>query len=194
MVETIAPVVYGRRTRYLRAVALHALAAAASAALTGALLGAIGVLAGAPLPGAPLIVAAAAALYAARELLGLPVPLPELRRQVPLWWRSFFAPGSAAALYGAGLGPGFTTHLGSGTLVAVAAAALAYGDPLLGAALMAPFGLARGLAVLVAAGARDHDDAAEVAARLGEAWRAGRPRRLAGTALALLAALALALA
>lgn len=194
MVETIVPVVYGRRTRYLRAVALHALAAAAAAALTGALLGAAGTLLGAPWPGAPLIIAAVAALYAGRELLGLPLPLPELRRQVPLWWRSFFAPEVAAVLYGAGLGPGFTTYLGSGALAAVGTAALAYGGPLLGASLMAPFGLARGLALLIGARADDHDAAAEIAARLSEAWRGGRPRLLSGVALAALAALAGALA
>ncbi len=37
-----------------------------------------------------LIVAAVAVLYLVRELTGIRVPVPQLRRQVPDWWRTYF--------------------------------------------------------------------------------------------------------
>ena len=148
MVETITPVVYGRRSRYVIALILHALAASATAGLTGALLGAVGMLVGAPWGSAGLVaVAMVAALYFLREAAGIPIPLPNARRQVPEWWRTFFSPPVAAALYGAGLGVAFATFLSFGTFVAVAAGAVASGDPVLGALVCAPFGLARAVAV-----------------------------------------------
>ena len=152
MVETITPVVHGgRRASYRAAVALHALGAAVSAALFGAAAGAVGAAMGAPWNGIGLLVlSSVAVVYAARELLGIPAPLPDRRRQVPDWWRTFFAPKVAALLYGLGLGIGFMTYLSYGTLVAVAIAALASGDPLVGAVACAPFGLARALSVWVA--------------------------------------------
>ncbi|MGH2675482.1 MAG: MauE/DoxX family redox-associated membrane protein, partial [Actinomycetota bacterium] len=123
-------------------------------------------------------------------LAGLPVPLPELRRQVPEWWRSAFSPGTAGFLYGLGLGVGFATHLRHGTLVAVAAAALSSGDPLLAAGAMAGFGLARSLAVTVALVARDRQSAESLTALLERlALRAG-PRILNGATLVAMAVVA----
>lgn len=161
MVETIAPVVHGGRSQsYYRAVAAHVAGAAASAAALGFVLGLVGLAIGAPYgaaaelgAGAGLAIATLALAYAARELLDLPIPLPDLDRQVPDWWRTFYSPGTAALLYGMGLGVGFLTYLSFGTLVPVAGAAIAYGDPVLGAAIVAPFGAARGLSVLIAGGA-----------------------------------------
>src|SRR4029453_899130 len=115
-------------------------------------------------PGA-VLVAAAAALYVAREL-GAPVPVPQLRQQVPDWGRPFFPPHVAAFLYGLGLGPGFLTYLGHGTVVVVSVAALASGRPLLGAAVVAPVGLARGLGPALAVGVRSPGDAAALVERL----------------------------
>src|SRR4029453_15438710 len=60
-----------------------------------------------------VLVGASAAAYLAREF-GAPVPVPQLRRQVPDWWRTFFPPNVAAFLYGIGLGPGFLTYLSHG--------------------------------------------------------------------------------
>ena len=76
--------------------------------------------------------------------------MPQLRRQVPDWWRTYFGRPFAAVLYGAGLGIGFLTYLSAGTLVVVAFAAIAGGSPALGALIVAPFGLARGLSAIVA--------------------------------------------
>ena len=150
MVETIAPVVHGgRRKSYWGSVLLHSVAATAAAAGVGALLGAIGMGLSAPWGVASFVaLASVAAVYALRESFQLPIPVPDRHRQVPEWWRTFYSLPVAATLYGLGLGIGFLTYLSFGTYVAVAAAALLFGDPLLGAALCAPFGLARGLSVV----------------------------------------------
>src|SRR5918996_3012723 len=89
MVEPITPVVHGgNRRKWGIAVAAHTLGAALSAAALGAALAGAGRALGAPwgLPGL-VVVAGVGVLYAARELLGLRVPVPERRRQVPEHWR-----------------------------------------------------------------------------------------------------------
>jgi hypothetical protein len=193
MVETITPVVHGGRARrWVGAVALHAAGASASAAAFGAALGAAGGLLGAPwgVAGA-VLVAAVAALYAARELGGLAVPLPDRRKQVPEWWRTFFPPPVAAFLYGAALGIGFLTFLRFGTLVAVTAAAFASGDPLVGALMIGPFGLARGLSVAVAASGRSDEAVARVIDRLEHLAESRLPRLVNGAVLVAVGAAAL---
>ena len=167
MVETISPVVYGSRTRWIGAVTLHALGAAATAAAFGAAAAAAGALLGAPWgrAGAALVGTVAIA-YVLREVAGVPVPIPQLRRQVPDWWRTYFGHGAASFLYGAGLGVGVFTFLGHGTVIAVAAVAAATGRPWLGAAMMAPFGLARGLAPLTAIRSHEPEDGRRLVDRL----------------------------
>src|SRR4029453_12290272 len=76
--------------------------------------------------------------------------IPQARRQVPDLWRTFFSWPAAPAPYGAGLGVGFFPYLAHGTLLVVAVGAAVSGSPLVGAALLAPFGLARGLSPAVA--------------------------------------------
>ena len=192
MVETIVPVVHGdSRRRYVASVALHTLGATLAAGAFGALLGGIGLLLGAPwgLAGAALV-AVLSLIYAAREGIGLRVPLPCRRRQVPQWWRTFFSPPVAAFLYGLGLGVGFLSFLTYGTYVAVSMAALAIGDPGLGALLLAPFGLARGVSVLLAARTSTSEGAAAVVDRLESVGQTRFPRMLNASALAGLAAIA----
>src|SRR5215211_4204663 len=167
MVETITPVVHGgSRSRWGISLALHAIGAAVAAATVGLLLAGAGALLGVPwgVPGA-VLVASAAALYVAREL-GAPVPVPQLRRQVPDWWRTFFPPHVAA----------FLTYLGHGTVVVVSVATFASGRPLVGAAVLAPFGLARGLGPVHALGVRSPSDAAALVERLDRFASRGRLR------------------
>src|SRR5215207_7665115 len=188
MVETITPVDHGgSRSRWGTSLALHAIGAAVAAAIVGSLLAGAGALLGAPwgVPGA-VLVGAAAALYVAREL-GAPIPVPQLRRQVPDWWRTFFPPHVAAFLYGLGLGPAVLTYLGHGTVVVVSVAAFASGRPLLGSAVLAPFGLARGLGPVLAFGVRSPSDAADLVERLDRS--ASKPRWRVANALALSAVL-----
>jgi hypothetical protein len=186
MAETIVPVVHGgRRSSYWVTVTLHTFAATAGAAALGLALGLAGMALGAPWGaiGAGALTLTGA-LYALREAFGLPVPIPDRHRQVPDWWRSFFSPPGTAFLYGLGLGVGFLTFLTYGTFVAVAAAALVSGDPLLGVVLCAPFGLARGLSVTVTRRARSGEDAAAVVDRLERAALGRLPRAVNAGALA----------
>lgn len=193
MVETITPVVHGgRNRRYWISVLLHVVAATATATAFGALLGAVGLLVRAPWgPLGAALVVAIALLYAARELLGLPIPVPDRHRQVPEWWRTFYSPPVAATLYGIGLGIGFLTFLTFGTFVAVAVGAFLTADPARGALIVAPFGLVRGLSVIVAAGARDQEAASELVDRVQDVGRGAAGRVVNGGALLVVAGAAL---
>ena len=190
MVETITPVVHGgRRGRYIWSIFLHTFGATVAAAAFGALLGGVGVLLRAPWGTAGIIaILISAGVYLLREGGGLPIPIPDRHRQVPAWWRTFFSPSVASLLYGLGLGIGFFTFLTFGTFVAVSVGAVASGSALTGALICAPFGLARGLSVVVGAvgdaGASPLDDLAETR------WpRAVNALALAGVLLAGLLAL-----
>ena len=193
MVETISPVVYGdKRFRYRLALSMHVVAATMSAAVVGAAAGALGLLLRAPWGATGLIVVAGAAVvYSLREVTGIPVPVPDRHKQVPLWWRTFYSPPVAGILYGFGLGVGYLTYLSFGTYFVVTIAAGASGDPIVGAALTAPFGLARGLSVALAnrhAGAETEPSGIDAVDALSETWwpRAINALVLAGVACAAL--------
>ena len=152
MAEAITPVVHGGKRRpYLAASLLHAVGATLAAGALGLVLAALGAALRGPWDvGTPVAIAAIASLYLAREAFRLPVPLPERKRQVPEWWRTFFSPPVAAFLYGMGLGVGFLTYLTFGTFAVVMAGAFASADPLLGVLVCAPFGFGRAAAVVAA--------------------------------------------
>jgi len=141
----------GRNRTYWMAMSLHTLGAILSAALLGAGLGALGSLMGAPFGETGLyVLAGLALLYFLREVVGLPIPIPSLREQVPAWWRTFYSRNTTALLYGLGLGVGYFTYLSYGTFVVVSIAAVMSGDPLTGALVVGCFGLARSAAVALA--------------------------------------------
>jgi hypothetical protein len=191
MVTTITPVVHGSRSAYRIALAFHALGAALAAGAFGAFLGATGAVLGAPWgKTGPALVVVIAVLYAARELVSLPIPLPHLRRQVPEWWRTFYGSGTTAFLYGAGLGVGWLTHMSYGTFAAVAAVALTTGDPVLSAFVCAPFGVARAAAVGLANWARANDDDLSSVARVEEFAASFLPKAANVVALACLVGVA----
>ena len=160
----------------------------------GAALGLIGGLLEAPWGRAgALAVAVVALVYALGELPRVTATVPQLRRQVPDWWREFFSWPLAATLYGAGLGVGFLTYVSHGTLVAVAVAALATGDPVVGALIVAPFGLVRGLSAARSATVHTQQDSQRLVDHL--AGTPDRGRSVAnGLVLVLVTALAVALA
>jgi hypothetical protein len=192
MVETITPVVHGGPARWMIGVVLHVVGAGATSAMFGAALGGLGLALGAPFGIAgSLTVAMLAVLYAIGELKPGLLPVPQLRRQVPDWWRTFFPAPIAALLYGAGLGMGFLTYLRHGTLVAVSALVFSSGRPAFGAVVMSAFGVARGFSVVRAAGVRTAEDGRRLVDSLGRALEG--VRRLAnGAALLLLGASVLA--
>jgi hypothetical protein len=190
MVETIAPVVHGGRNRsYWTAIALHTLGATLSAALFGAFLGGLGHVLGAPWGDAGLIaLAVVAGIYALRELFGLPIPLPDLDRQVPEWWRTFFSKNVAAFLYGIGLGIGFLTYLSFGTYVAVMTGAFISGDVRTGAVICAAFGLARA-ASLVLSWAKERKTAEEQIPAIEQFAQSSIPHFVNGGLLVLILAI-----
>jgi hypothetical protein len=196
MVETITPVVHGGRSRrWTIALALHVLGAGLAAAAFGAVLGSAGMALGAPWGAAGFVaIGALGVLYLTREAFGVRVPVPQLRRQVPDWWRTFFGFETAALLYGMGLGIGFLTFLRYGTFVVVSSAAIATGRPLLGALIVAPFGVARGLSATVASTSRTQEDGTALVGRLSSSaswvgWRVAH----AGALLAVIGAAAVAI-
>ncbi|HYJ59909.1 MAG TPA: MauE/DoxX family redox-associated membrane protein [Actinomycetota bacterium] len=169
MVETITPVVYGGRARWAGGLALHVVGATLAAAAFGALAGWVGGLVGAPFGASGLVALGAAAIvYAGAAAEAWVAPVPQLRRQVPDWWRTFFSPPVTAFLYGAGLGIGFLTFLATGALAVVTLAAVLSGSAAAGAVLAGGFGLARGLSALPAIRVRDAEDGRQLVDRLSE--------------------------
>ena len=114
MVETISPVVHGGRATLARERSRCTRSARpAPPRCSAPTLGWIGGSLGAPWrrPGLLALAAVAARVRARRRSRGCRVPVPQLRRQVPDWWRTYFGRPFAAVLYGAGLGVGFLTYL-----------------------------------------------------------------------------------
>ena len=171
MVETITPDVCGGRHRKQVAVALFAVGAIAAAAALGAALGAIGSHLDQDV--ALAVVGVLALLGALREAGWLRLPLPQLAQQVPERGRREWPLPVWSLAYGAGLGFGFLTHQVVVTFWIVAAGALALGDPLVSALVLAPFGLGRGL--MVALPARGRRDPAAAVERLARRRRVLRP-------------------
>jgi hypothetical protein len=188
MVETITPAVHGgRRAGYWVSAAAHVLGATLAAATLGVTLGALGGVLGAPwgrLGGA--LLAATAGLYTLREVGALRLPTLAARRQVPEWWRRFYAPHTSALLYGVSLGFGFATTLSHGTLLVVCAAALLSGEAQQGLLFAAPFGIARSASAVL--GGRRATRAID---RLDELAATPLARAANGTVLVAVAAAAL---
>jgi hypothetical protein len=182
MVETLTPAVCGGRQRHHLATALFALGALSASAVLGALLG----LAGRGVERTPALaaLAALALVVAGREAGLIPLPVPQLRRQVPERWRRSLPLPLWSAGYGAGLGLGLATHQPVATLWAAAGGALALGRPAAGAACLAFFGAGRALMTLLPRAGQP----AERVARLAAGRRLLRPANAA--ALVVLAALA----
>jgi hypothetical protein len=152
VIETIGPTGHtsGRRTT-LAACAAFVPGAIAGGALTFVTLAAIGNLAhGAGGRAAYLVAAGIALLAAALEARGARI-VPQIRRQLPEHWRRVMPMPLAAALYGVLLGVGFTTFVLSFGVWALAGVSLAVGDPALGFALGAAFGLGRAIPIVALA-------------------------------------------
>lgn len=179
MVETLTPAVCGGRHRHRTAVALFAVGALLAAAALGAALGVLG----GPLPRDAALAAAGAlaAVGALREAGWLRLPLPQLARQVPERWRREWPLPAWSLAYGAGLGVGVATHQVVASFWVAAAGAVALGDPLVSALVLAPFGAGR--ALMVALPARGRRDPAAAVEGLVRRRGALRPANAVGLAL-----------
>ncbi len=96
------------------------------------------------------VAAAIALLAAVLEIRGTRI-VPQIRRQLPEHWRRVMPMPLAAALYGVLLGLGFTTFVLSFGVWALAGVSLAIGDPSIGLALGAAFGIGRAIPIVVLA-------------------------------------------
>src|SRR3954469_6128113 len=148
MVETLAPGGYAGRLRTTAtACTTFALGALAGGVITFGGLAAIGHALGA---GAPLVAAFVAVAAAAGEAKSARI-VPQVRRQVPESWRRRLPVPLAAGLYGILLGLGFTTFILTFAVWALAATAIALGDPHAGLAIGLGFGAGRALPVVALA-------------------------------------------
>jgi hypothetical protein len=146
MLETFTPAVCGSRKRQIVAQALFTIAAVATAAALGLVLG----LAGAALGARQALLAAAglALVAAAREAGILRFRLPQSRRQVPERWRFELPLPVWASGYGAGLGAGFFTFQPVSTFWVACAGALALARPVPAALCLSLYGAGRAAMVV----------------------------------------------
>lgn len=155
MVGTILPIGYGERARGEARVSLwlHAASYPVGAAALGAGLGLIGELnpwhqnhAWAILT--LTIVGCLALVYSLRELGLVPVPAPQLKRQVPARWRLRVPARPLSVLYGLELGAGVTTLVAVAGFYVIVVWALTSGSALTGAVVMALYGAGRAVPVV----------------------------------------------
>jgi len=105
-----------------------------------------------------------ALLYDATPLRGR---LPTTRRQVNEDWLTRYRGWVYGVAFGAQLGVGVATIVTSAAIYATGAVAFLCGDPAIGAAIGAVFGVVRAMSLLPAHGARDGEGLVELHRRLG---------------------------
>jgi hypothetical protein len=130
----------------------HALGSILTAVPTGALIGAVGVLAAGAVDAAWAVTvwSLIALLYGLSELGALRMPTPMRRRQLPRHLRRGEEPWKVAFVFGTLIGPGFLIFIRSSAYYLLVLGLLLVGDPLLGAALFATVSLGRCLPSLLA--------------------------------------------
>jgi len=193
MIETIGPTGHTGGTRTtLAACATFGPAAVLGGALTFGVLALLGETLGAG--GTVAYVAAAAVTLAAAvaEARGVRI-VPQVRRQLPIGWRTAMPMPVAAAGYGVLLGLGFTTFVLSYGVWALMGACVAIGDPTAGLVAGLAFGIGRAVPIVILAPLADRrsgERACEAMAMrpgLLRGARAGDAVALAGVAAVLLA-------
>ena len=187
MIETIGPTGH---TGGLRTTLAAAATFAPFAVLGGAITFGLLALAGESVLGAAgtvgyAVAAAVAGVAAIAEARGTRI-VPQVRRQLPIGWRSSAPMPLAAAGYGVLLGLGFTTFVLSYGVWALMGIALALGDPAAGLVIGIAFGAGRALPIVSLAPLADRrsgERACEAMAMRPGLLRGAR----AGDAIALLA-------
>jgi hypothetical protein len=141
----------GRTGRWLANVAAYTLAGAATSALVGAALGALGllVLRGPLQVPAMLAAVGIAFLAAARELGIVSFKLPQLARSTRAWWGRF-GPISSAFFWGLDLGLLFTTRFTFSGIWFLVVLGVAVQSPLLGVTLFLVYWAGRAASVWIA--------------------------------------------
>jgi hypothetical protein len=166
-IDTIAGMAPRRWTLASSCLAFAAGSLAGGAATFG-LLGVVGSLVpGSGGRGAAAAAAIAAVAAAVAEVRALRIA-PQIRRQVPEPWRRRLPLPLAAGLYGALLGLGFATFVLTFGVWALAAVALALGDPATGVVVGLAFGLGRAVPVVVLAPLLDRPLGRRIAETMAE--------------------------
>jgi hypothetical protein len=151
MIETIGPTGHeGGLATTFAASATFAPFAVLGGAITFGVCAWVGELVGAGSTVAYAIAAVVALAAAVAEARGTPI-VPQVRRQLPVGWRSTMPMPVAAAGYGVLLGLGFTTFVLSYGVWALMGIVLAVGDPLAGLAAGVAFGIGRAVPIVVLA-------------------------------------------
>jgi sulfite exporter TauE/SafE len=175
----------GRGRRWGITVSWFFIGSTGAGAAVGASLGAVGALVldtGLDVPwSARLLVLAALALVAIGfDTHVLRWELPGPRRQVNENWLYAYRGWFYGATFGLQLGAGVTTFVTTAAVYLTLAAAFLTGDPVLGGALGAAFGLGRAVTLLPSVRVKSVDRLAEMAGLI-EAWE-GRSRTLTAVA------------
>ena len=192
MIETIGPTGHeGGMPTTIAASATFAPFAVLGGALTFGLLAALGELIAGEAGTVAYVAAAVVALAAAvAEARGVPI-VPQVRRQLPVGWRSSMPMPLAAAGYGVLLGLGFTTFVLSYGVWALMGIVLAVGDPLAGLVAGIAFGLGRAIPIVVLAPLADRPSGERAceAMTMNRGWLRGARLGDAAALLALAAVL-----
>jgi hypothetical protein len=162
MIGTIGSLVQEttKRWRWLVSVSLYTVACVTTAVLFGAILGALGHVAGSVLdrvpvfawltPAGPWLLGLLAMGYATSDIGLIVLPRPTLMFAVPVaWWRQW-GPYGAALAYGSALGLGVTTVIAFGSYYVLCAICVVKGDSTYGALLMGAYGAARAFVIIPA--------------------------------------------
>ena len=187
MIETLGPTGHtGGLPTTLAASLSFAPFALVGGAITFGAMALAGSLLGGPGPVALAAAAVVALAAAAAEARGLPI-VPQVRRQLPVRWRSRMPMPVAAAGYGVLLGLGFTTFVLSYGVWALMGISLALGEPLAGVVIGLCFGIGRATPIVLLAPLADRPSGERICESM-----AMRPSLLRGMRIGDAAALALA--
>ncbi|MBM9468704.1 hypothetical protein [Nakamurella leprariae] len=161
MVSAINPFSEASRGNRYGLTALWFVIGAALGGLLYGTLGAVGALLVGLLPAAPVVLVALGAAVCLvgvlSDLPGVPLRLPLHPRQVNERWLSRYRRWVYASGFGAQIGAGFATYIMTAAVYVVPVLGALTGSPLLALAFGLVFGLVRGSAVLISAGAGDPD-------------------------------------
>jgi hypothetical protein len=184
MIETIG----GPRRRVAASCVTFTLGACAGGIVTFGTLASLGTF----VPGkwATVIGAAIAGVVVIADVSGARIA-PQIRRQVPEWWRRVLPLPVAAGLYGVLLGLGFTTYVLTFAVWAVAALSFAVGEPVIGIVAGLAFGIGRALPIVSTAPILHRRAGAAVVRAMAEHPAVLRGARLADAVAVALAATAL---
>jgi hypothetical protein len=152
MVGTMVPIVYGARDhRAYGVVVSHTVGLILGSLLLGVTAWwTFGLVFGASRAvDGELVLSVVAALYALHHLGALRLPIPSLRWQVPARWRGSKQRGWVAFAYGLGLGVGLLTHVQTASLYFAGLLAAVSPDAATAGFIMAAFGLARAIPLIV---------------------------------------------